>query len=122
MNHRPLASETDPEGVFRVAEKIVTENEMHDDDLSRVETSATTPSTRSTAQSANGLSAPPPGPWRVIVKPHKEVEANARLIAAAPDLLIALKALVVYYRFTKGPSADDLDAAEAVIDKAEGVR
>jgi hypothetical protein len=49
--------------------------------------------------------------------------ADQRLIAAAPDLLAALKALVDAVEHREGPSApvwDQMQAAEAVIAKAEG--
>jgi len=46
---------------------------------------------------------------------HDEFKANARLIAAAPDLLAALRALV-----HPMASDEDLDAARAAIAKAEG--
>ncbi len=55
--------------------------------------------------------------------PHRE--ANARLIASAPDLLAALKAMVASYHglrdmLTNGVVLDKLNAAEAAIAKAEG--
>jgi len=56
-----------------------------------------------------------------------EAEANARLIAAAPDLLAALKALVVGVERDDNPSdqghcehSDEMNAARAAIAKAEG--
>jgi hypothetical protein len=50
-----------------------------------------------------------------------EQEANARLIAAAPDLLAALKALVAKYGFGDTLPADHpLVGALATIAKAEG--
>ncbi|MEN6665525.1 MAG: hypothetical protein ABFD85_16170 [Phycisphaerae bacterium] len=45
-----------------------------------------------------------------------EADANARLIAAAPDLLAALKAVVAFTGAHGGPYAD----ARAAITKAEG--
>jgi hypothetical protein len=45
-----------------------------------------------------------------------EADANARLIAAAPDLLAALKAVVAFTGAHGGPYAD----ARAAIAKAEG--
>jgi hypothetical protein len=54
-------------------------------------------------------------------------EANARLIAAAPDLLAALKALVVETERRDNPGdegvssdAEEMDAARSAIAKAEG--
>lgn len=50
-----------------------------------------------------------------------ENDANARLIAAAPELLAALKSLIDgidEYWMTENPGA--VDAAQAAIDKAEG--
>lgn len=51
------------------------------------------------------------GPKRAVVGP--EELANARLIAAAPDLYAALKAMLA-------SEVGDLSAAEAAIAKAEG--
>lgn len=49
------------------------------------------------------------------------VEANARLIAAAPDLLVALRELLEEGRGSTYPASECLlDAAEAAIAKAEG--
>lgn len=61
------------------------------------------------------------GPVADLVKPErggsKRVEANARLIAAAPDLLAALKGFVQ----PAGQYSGDLEAAAiAAIEKAEG--
>lgn len=59
-------------------------------------------------------------------KPHDEERANARLIAAAPDLLDALRLLLdgleTYApEFMHGlPKADYIRAARAAIAKAEG--
>jgi hypothetical protein len=54
---------------------------------------------------------------------HAEAEANARLIAAAPELLRELKGFVSRWSFPKPPTGDDLriylDAARAAIAKAE---
>jgi hypothetical protein len=49
-------------------------------------------------------------------KPDAEGEANARLIAAAPDLLAALKAVVAI----ADRKTDEFDLARAAIAKAEG--
>lgn len=47
--------------------------------------------------------------------------ANARLIAAAPELLEALEALVACITETRGPNANDaVTAARTVIAKAKG--
>ena len=94
-----------------------------------------------------------PGPWYVLETKHcvggplgpngigsgiamcgmrartpEEQEANARLIAAAPDLLDALKGIVREIRAYSSPECDDADsigyaelkAADAAIAKAEG--
>ena len=63
-------------------------------------------------------------------KPCKEMEANANLIAAAPDLLAALNRLVDLHLCEQEgvgagmPTAEDwyeaVEAAEAAIEKAEG--
>lgn len=54
----------------------------------------------------------------------EEAEANARLIAAAPDLYEASKALVASTYAPDGmrlaPARSDVDAIEAAIAKAEG--
>jgi hypothetical protein len=50
---------------------------------------------------------------------EEEVEANAHLIAAAPDLYEALKAMLKYYDTPSGP-ADLLAQATAAIAKADG--
>ena len=52
-----------------------------------------------------------------------EVFANARLIAAAPELLVALKDLLYQCRQLHGEETQclDFDQAEAAIAKAEGV-
>ena len=53
--------------------------------------------------------------------PDGEREANARLIAAAPDLLDVCKRIVTYYAGETRPEAVfKLDAARAAIAKAEG--
>jgi hypothetical protein len=52
-----------------------------------------------------------------------EIDANCRLIAAAPDLLAALKALLAYHNLTLSAVPADqrlLDAGYAAIAKAEG--
>ena len=55
-------------------------------------------------------------------KSRTETEANARLIAAAPDLLDSLKAMVALVSLLTGPTdtiaAPALVAAHAAIDKA----
>jgi hypothetical protein len=69
------------------------------------------------------------GPFRfTISERHKEVGANARLIAAAPELLEALRNLVTEIRAYSSPECDDegaigapeLAAADAAIAKAAG--
>ncbi len=75
-----------------------------------------------------------PGPWtidddRFIVSNKMligqtfntcdEYSANARLIAAAPDLLEALEYLVGAYDIA-APTADDWDRARLAISKAKG--
>ena len=80
-----------------------------------------------------------PGPWkleregkiRLLVRTqpdrcyafHPDDEANARLIASAPDLLEALKALVAlvdYSDFKHPESQGLLETSQTAIDKAEG--
>jgi hypothetical protein len=54
---------------------------------------------------------------------EQQTLANARLIAAAPDLLEALKAMLRSYEFLKPPHSPMSDAqkkAQAAITKAEG--
>lgn len=62
-------------------------------------------------------------PYVVIVpyndKDHAECLANARLIAAAPDMLAALKALVTFFEST-GFKTGFLADSRAAIAKAEG--
>lgn len=54
-------------------------------------------------------------------KTKGEAEANARLIAAAPDLLAALKAMLNRYGDkTEHPFCDASISARAAIAKAEG--
>ena len=56
-------------------------------------------------------------------KTLKEVEANAHLIVAAPDLLKACKRLLRLHRDTAKPSLEGLEAtneADAAIAKAKG--
>ena len=48
---------------------------------------------------------------------EKEMEANARLIAAAPDMLRALETLVAFFD-TTGLSTEFLTSARAAISKA----
>jgi hypothetical protein len=54
----------------------------------------------------------------------EEREVNARLIAAAPELLEALKSLLAHHRVQSLPSTDTLtpriEAARAAIARAEG--
>ena len=52
--------------------------------------------------------------------PKATAYANARLVAAAPELLAALKALMPYVRGSDSFSWE-VDAAIAAINKAEGV-
>ena len=47
-------------------------------------------------------------------------EADARLIAAAPDMLEALKGLVAWSKRSNGTSRDVVDRAKEVIEKATG--
>ena len=73
-------------------------------------------------------------PWvgRIVAKvPALNIvdgEANARLIAAAPDLLAAIKALMAEVERRDNPSdegcssdCDQMDAAKAAVAKAEGL-
>jgi len=55
------------------------------------------------------------GTWRS----GEEQIANARLIAAAPDLLEALKNLVAIYDDEFGIVAPEMDAARAALSKAD---
>ena len=76
------------------------------------------------------VSVPAEGGWRVTLFPmgvgvpgddETEREANASLVAAAPEMLDALKAIVNYGANPQGPFAwEILDQAKAVIAKAEG--
>ena len=53
----------------------------------------------------------------------RETEANAALIAAAPDLLAALRAMIEYYDYDlseSGIAAAPAKAARDIIAKAEG--
>ena len=82
-----------------------------------------------------------PGPWHVGMKPgpmvygpqgeqivginvlldQPEVIANARLIAAAPELLEALKQFVDYYESMQGHKDNSvIRNGKAAINKAEG--
>lgn len=51
-------------------------------------------------------------------KPHDHAEANARLIAAAPDLLEALE--IARFHVSMEGTADDLEKVDAAIAKARG--
>lgn len=90
------------------------------------------------------MNAPTPGPWThadrfdgearrvlrsdgsavAIVCPHEQAEADARLIAAAPDLYEAMTGAMQYLDETLGPCDDDceclLHSFHAAIAKAEG--
>lgn len=84
------------------------------------------------------MSAHTPGPWTVedarrvlgstdygrSVMRDAEVEANARLIAAAPDMLEALRGVSRFMKTTKVVTRDEAervyDAVDAAIAKAEG--
>ena len=80
-----------------------------------------------------------PGPWRVLHKTgvfpmdsdcwtigtaeqhRKEHEANARLMAAAPDLLAALQAMIAHYPAGINTMLDEAStAARAAIARATG--
>ena len=70
-----------------------------------------------------------PGRWRLIVvgrderdegMSDEELRANARLIAAAPELLEALRHLVARV-IENGGTGDLIDSALAAIAKAEGI-
>ena len=76
-----------------------------------------------------------PGPWTIAMGPHRiEVhttparayafsrsdEANARLIAAAPDLLAALEELCEDKYLADPINADRMRSARAAIAKAKG--
>lgn len=52
--------------------------------------------------------------------PRAEAEANARLIAAAPDMLAALRFLADQAERTPGPPIAGVYEAHAAIAKAEG--
>ena len=57
----------------------------------------------------------------ILYPPLEEREANARLIASAPELLEALKALVACIDETRGMNAwNALEQANKAISKAEG--
>ncbi len=53
-------------------------------------------------------------------KPHGEQQANARLIAAAPELLAALRAMIERAEWHGDKDADGLCGARAAVAKAEG--
>jgi hypothetical protein len=110
---------------------------QHDDEaneLARVAPSVPVSATGTTAQTANGLSQPTPGPWEwdgrfTVTIPHRTGDApfrtnpeDARLIVAAPDLLLSVKEFVALYAGTRdllGPSVQaKLARAEAAIQKA----
>jgi hypothetical protein len=74
--------------------------------------------------SVGGYAEHPANPKQRKARPG-EPEANARLIAAAPDLLAALQKLInkINWAFDseiQGVLAEEVDAAEAAIAKAEG--
>ena len=54
---------------------------------------------------------------------HEEQDANARLVSAAPDLLVELKRMVEYYRHgeTRPEAVAKIKDALKAISKAEGV-
>jgi hypothetical protein len=59
--------------------------------------------------------------WRDVPELVEEAEANARLIAAAPDLLAALKRSLDWLASYQGAGADRVwEQAKAAIAKAEG--
>jgi hypothetical protein len=66
---------------------------------------------------ANGA----PLPLNVVANDHSEQRANARLIAAAPDLLWMLKRLTAEGEYGQLPLLT-LQQAREVISKAEGVK
>lgn len=63
-----------------------------------------------------------PGLWAVVQGPDYDTRAaNARLIAAAPDLLEALEAIAeMTHNAAGGMHAEIYDAARAAIAKAKG--
>lgn len=60
-------------------------------------------------------------PKNLPLRSLEEGEANARLIAAAPDLLAACKTIIQAYE-NADVAPDALDAAYAAVKKAEGNR
>ncbi len=56
------------------------------------------------------------------VSSQPEQTANARLIAAAPDLLAALKRVMAEWLLVQAVSVNNYDAAMSAIAKAEGAR
>ena len=75
-----------------------------------------------------------PGPWEAdngivfsdfgtiatVIIDMVDKEANANLIAAAPDLLESLETLYDLFKSGDYPGTEDLDNAHAAIAKAEG--
>lgn len=57
--------------------------------------------------------------WEPIYK-KDEARANAKLIAAAPDMYEALKEARDYLRFNKGNASPIYDKADKALSKAEG--
>ncbi len=57
------------------------------------------------------------GWWVAAIANHEDAEANARLIAAAPELLEVVKAVAAHFADTDAPL---FVAARAAVAKAEG--
>jgi hypothetical protein len=53
-------------------------------------------------------------------RPYEEVDANARLIAAAPEMLEALKAINTAFQWNEQMARPVFDKVHAAIAKAEG--